>query len=73
MKALNSMIKVNENKIIELFELFEDLNDFFHNEKNFTPEKVKSFANDNYKRINDFYYDTLWDLLPENKKKEIRG
>ncbi|MEM6736428.1 MAG: hypothetical protein AAGC64_10060 [Bacteroidota bacterium] len=63
------MAEIDNKKIVELYKLLEKLNDFFHNESNFTPEKTKAFALDNYKDINEAYYHTLWEILPEGEKK----
>ncbi|CAA0186481.1 hypothetical protein [Tenacibaculum maritimum] len=63
---------MKDKDIIRLFRLMEDLNDHFHQSLNYTnPEKSAEMAKKNYSEIKDFYYNIIWDILPNDFKKQI--
>lgn len=63
-------IKLSQNDFIELFEFMEKANELFHQSTKYSdPDKVKEFAQANYPLIRKFYYEILWDKLPEAEKE----
>lgn len=63
---------MNKKETIELFELLEKLNSHFHQKSNYTSEeKSSALADEIYPDIKKFYYDIIWNELPEDYRKKI--
>ena len=66
--------KITDKDIIRLFRLLEELNDLFHQPLKYEDiEYVKNFADKFYPEIKEFYYDIVWNWLPDYEKKEIES
>lgn len=63
-------IKIRLDEIKKVYLLLEDLNDFFHQEKNYS--NVKEFADQNYERIHDCYYKTVWEWFPKDIQEKLQ-
>ena len=67
-------IEVEETKVIELFQLMEKLNHFFHQPTNFESKHlVKEFADSVYPEISKAYYETTWGWLPQEVRERIES
>ena len=64
------MAHIKDEDAVFLFNLLERLNEFFHQEGNFTESSMKSFATGNYKSIHKAYYTILWEILPDDAKEK---
>jgi uncharacterized protein YqfB (UPF0267 family) len=64
-------IEIEKGELMKLYSLFAELNDFFHQESNFTTPKIKEFASEHYPSISEFYYDKLWSLIPKEDQESI--
>lgn len=68
---MNKSIKIDIEEAKKVYTLLEDLNDFFHQEENYS--NIKEFADQNYQRIHECYYKTVWNWLPESIKEDIEN
>jgi hypothetical protein len=70
---MNDMsIEVNSEEILEVFNLLDELNDFFHNPLNHQSiEQVDAFSNRVYPDIKKAYYKTVWNWLPKEVQDEL--
>jgi len=69
---MDQKIDVSVDEVKRVFDLLEKINSFFHQPMKYEdPEFVKAFAENNYKEINDLYYNVVWEWLPEPVKAEI--
>ena len=59
-------VEVGLDEVVELFRLLEDVNQFLHQEMNFTEEKLRDFAERVYPRCRRLYYDVVCDWIPED-------
>lgn len=65
-------VKVNLKEVLEIFELLERLNSFFHQPRNFeSASRPASFVKENYSDIHRAYYETVWNWLPPEIQEEI--
>jgi hypothetical protein len=62
-------IEISLEDLLELTQMLEDLNEFFHNEAHY--KDVHAFGARIYPQIRKFYYHTTWEWLPEEEKKRI--
>jgi hypothetical protein len=69
---MNSNIKITEAELLELYTFMEKANELFHQSMNYSnSNKVAEFGYENYPLIKKYYYDILWDKLPEKVKENI--
>lgn len=69
---MSSDVKLTESELLELYKFMEKANELFHQPMNYSnADKVAEFGSENYPLIKKYYYDVLWDKLPENIKEKI--
>ena len=69
---MNPSIKLSGNELKQLYEFMEEANELFHQPLNYKDSKiVEAFATKNYPIIRKFYYEVLWDKLPQEEKDRI--
>lgn len=57
---------------IRLYRLMEKLNCFFHQEMHYLDRDIaEKTARECYPEIRDFYYDILWNDLPEGTQEQL--
>lgn len=67
-----SKVEIELKEATEVFLLFEKLNNYFHNEKNYqTVSEFRAFSKSIYPEIRKAYYDTTWEWLPKEVQEEI--
>lgn len=67
-------IEVEGKEVVELFQLMERLNHFFHQPLHFeTKESVEEFARSVYPDIHKAYYETIWGWLPKSERERIES
>lgn len=66
---MNNKIEVSTEEVKKVYLLLEDLNDFFHQKENYSD--IEKFADQNYKRIHECYYEVIWNWLPKDVKEDI--
>lgn len=71
-------VEVNLRDLIQVYKLIEELNRFFHQPLHYQKiEDIQKFLGDKntgaYKLINKTYYETMWEMIPENIKNLILG
>ncbi len=55
-----------------VYELMEEINDFFHQPMNFeSADKARAFAHSHYPEIRELYYHVVYDWLPRNVQEEF--
>lgn len=65
-------VQITESELLELYKFMEKANELFHQPMNYSnADKVSKFASNNYPLIKKYYYDVLWDKLPEQVKEKI--
>ena len=65
-------ITLTEDQLLELFSFMEEANDIFHQQMKYQDSKlVEAFVSKHYKTIHKYYYDVLWEKLPDQIKNEI--
>ena len=68
---MSRKVEIDVEELKKVYLLLEDLNDFFHQEEKYSD--IKNFADQNYKRIHECYYKTVWNWLPSDLKEEIQN
>ena len=69
---MSSTIQLSEKELTELYEFMEKANDLFHQPMRYNNlELVSKFADENYPLIKKYYYDVLWDKLPQDIQNKI--
>ena len=69
---MNKEIVFSIDEVLRVFKLLENANDLFHQPMKYEDiEMVKKFANDNYSKIHELYYETLWNKLPKEIQEKI--
>ena len=64
--------EIPEDEIVEILELLERLNNFFHEPMNFEgSEAAASFAQSVYPEVNKAYYETVWNWLSESRREKF--
>jgi hypothetical protein len=69
---MNSEINITQSELIELYKFMEKANEIFHQPMKYrNTAEVEKFVSENYPTIQKFYYDVLWEHLPEDEKNRI--
>ena len=69
---MNSGVQLTEGELLELYKFMEKANELFHQPMNYSDaEKIAKFGQENYPTIKKYYYDVLWDKLPDKVKENI--
>lgn len=67
-------IEVEESEVMELFQLMEKLNHFFHQPVHFESKQlVEEFAESVYPDIQKAYYETTWNWLPQKERENFES
>ncbi|QEY25356.1 hypothetical protein [Neisseria zalophi] len=65
---------LNRDEIMEIYLLIEELNDIFHDPDRFgNINIIQKFGDEYYPTIHKLYYETLWNALTIDQRKEILG
>ena len=65
---------MTEKDLLRLYSLMEKLNNFFHQEQYYLDREIAvRTARECYPEIREFYYDILWQELPEAKRRQLLG
>lgn len=68
------MEKLTEEDVLKLYLLLEKLNDIFHDPDRVTNQKIMDrFAENYYPTIHKLYYETLWNALTIQQRKDVLG
>jgi len=69
---MSKNIAFTDKEVEDLYDFLEAANALFHQPLNYqNTEVVEQFADKYYPKIRELYYTTLWEKLPEAKKKAI--
>ena len=69
---MSSGVQFTEAQLLELYGFMEKANELFHQPMNYSDtDKVAKFGQENYPIIKKYYYDVLWDKLPDQVKENI--
>jgi len=67
-------LNINLKDARRIFDLLENMNEFFHQEMNYNDsKKTMDFADKNYQEIRELYYRVIWHWLPPEVQKEIEN
>lgn len=68
------MIILNKEDIMEIYLLMDKLNEIFHDPKRSEDVNImQKFGDTNYPIIHKLYYQTLWNALTTEQRKEVLG
>ena len=71
---MSQKIDVSVDEVRRVFDLLDKVNSLFHQPMKYEDSGVvKTFAEANYKEINELYYNVVWEWLPETVKAEIEN
>ncbi|MCQ9124041.1 MULTISPECIES: hypothetical protein [Rodentibacter] len=68
------MKKLTEKDILKIYLLLDKLNEIFHDEERTLDQGIISrFADNYYPTIHKLYYETVWNALTVQQRKDILG
>ncbi|WP_039942018.1 hypothetical protein [Leptospira alexanderi] len=66
-------MEISLDKVKRVFKFLENVHDWMHQPLFYqNPELIEKFANENYKKAKELYYNVVWNWLPKETQKEIK-